>query len=120
MSILFKEDPNAEGDAFDTFWQNQNISNLRKTFECIADKFFWAYEGSETMPPCTEDVQWFIVREALPIRPENLQKMKAKLNGGQPNNRPVQARLYPEVSLVSDEDCDYLISKRRMKEIEKM
>ena len=120
MSILFKEDPNAEEDAFDTFWQNHNISNLRKTFECIADRFFLAYEGSETIPPCTEDVMWFIVREALPIRPQNLQKIRANLNGGQPNNRPVQPRQDPDVYIISDEDCDELISRRRMKEIEKM
>ena len=45
VSILFKEDPNLEEDAFDTLWPeiNSTRSNLRKTFECIADRFFLAY-----------------------------------------------------------------------------
>lgn len=94
VSILFYECEEAEEDAFDTFWpeEGRNMSNLRQTFECIGDRFFYGYYGSETMPPCQENVVWLVLRDPLPIRKDNLNRLRDDLNGGMPNNRPVQTQ----------------------------
>ena len=47
--------------------QNINIKDLLP-----ADKSFWHYEGSLTTPPCSENVQWFVFKEVIPIPKEVL------------------------------------------------
>ena len=77
------------------------MANLVKSFQCIADKYFYNYQGSLTTPPCTETVEWFVMRQPLPIRPENLERFRNDLNNGEPNNRPVQAMYNRTVGLVN-------------------
>ncbi|KAM7533744.1 hypothetical protein Aperf_G00000117761 [Anoplocephala perfoliata] len=35
-----------------------------------ANSKFYRYEGSLTTPPCTENVYWTVIAQALPVRPE--------------------------------------------------
>ena len=119
ISILFYECEESEEDAFDTLWprEGRNMSNIRETFECIGDRFFYGYFGSETVPPCEEGVVWLVLRDPLPIRKENLRRIQNDLNGGMPNSRPVQQREEePQVHLMSQYHCGKYIAWERYAE----
>jgi carbonic anhydrase len=48
---------------------------------------YWAYMGSLTTPPCTEDVLWMVMKQPLPVSPDQL-SIFGRLY---PNNaRPIQ------------------------------
>ena len=47
---------------------------------------FYNYEGSLTTPPCTEGVQFYILKTAVDISKQQLAKFPYKLNA-----RPVQS-----------------------------
>ena len=49
---------------------------------------YYRYDGSKTTPPCDEPVDWYVMRQANTISPEQVDGFLA-LSGG-PNNRPVQ------------------------------
>lgn len=48
---------------------------------------FYTYSGSLTTPPCTEGVQWIVIKEAVPASRAQIQKIKDIFK---PNARPVQ------------------------------
>ena len=52
-----------------------------------ADRSVYQYLGSFTTPPCTEDVEWSVMRQPLMASREQLAAFAARLA---PNNRPVQ------------------------------
>ena len=52
------------------------------------DLGYYRYDGSKTTPPCDEPVEWYLMREPMPISAEQVNRLLA-LSGG-PNNRPVQ------------------------------
>ena len=81
------------------------MSNLLEAFECIADRFFYHYEGSLTTPPCVEIVEWFLMRDPLPIRPVNLERFKRDLNNGSANSRDPQPLNNRTVHLTSPSQC---------------
>lgn len=49
---------------------------------------YYRYDGSLTIPPCSEDVAWIIVAEPSEVSPEQLNALTSRLHD---NNRPVQA-----------------------------
>ncbi len=51
------------------------------------DRRYYYYQGSLTTPPCTEDVQWYILRQPMSISPEQLAAFRALYAN---NYRPVQ------------------------------
>lgn len=52
-----------------------------------ADRASWRYPGSLTMPPCTEGVEWVVLRSLVEASAEQVASFRAILSG---NNRPVQ------------------------------
>jgi len=47
---------------------------------------YWLYEGSLTTPPCSEDVDWMIVKEPLEVSADDIAKFTAIYNN---NARPI-------------------------------
>lgn len=66
----------------------------RSEFYTISDLFksefkkFYTYQGSLTVPPCNEFVQWFIVQEPTRIFPSEIAEL---IKIYPKNNRPLQA-----------------------------
>jgi len=50
---------------------------------------FYKYMGSDTQPPCNEDVTWFILKDRLYIPSLHLRRLEEKVVGryGSSNNR---------------------------------
>ena len=49
---------------------------------------YYLYNGSLTTPPCTEGVQWIVLKEPIVASPEQIQHYHDLL--GFDNNRPIQ------------------------------
>ncbi len=49
---------------------------------------YYRYDGSLTTPPCSEPVEWYVLREPKTISPEQVADLQALSSG--PNNRPIQ------------------------------
>lgn len=49
---------------------------------------YYRYSGSLTTPPCSEGVQWVVMKEALKISKPQIEALQAALGG--PNHRPLQ------------------------------
>jgi len=54
-----------------------------------ANRDHYRFNGSLTIPPCTEGVRWFVLKTPATASAEQIKVMQAAL--GQPNNRPIQA-----------------------------
>jgi carbonic anhydrase len=52
-----------------------------------ADRGYWTYLGSLTVPPCTEDVRWFIFQQELTLSRDQLRTFAALFRV---NSRPLQ------------------------------
>lgn len=48
---------------------------------------YYSYEGSFTTPPCTEDVQWAVLKQPIVLSAAQVEAFRAVIQG---NNRPVQ------------------------------
>ncbi len=59
---------------------------------------YFHYVGSKTTPPCDEPVDWYVLREPLPIGQSQVDALW-KLHGG-PNSRPIQPRQGREIRLI--------------------
>jgi carbonic anhydrase len=51
------------------------------------DRGYWTYTGSLTVPPCTEDVRWFVIQEEVTLSRDQLLAFAALFKV---NSRPLQ------------------------------
>jgi len=70
--------------------------NLRKLDEALVKAEYYTYKGSLTTPPCTESVQWFVMKTPLGVTQAQINNVQAIFQknaafaGGNGNNRAVQ------------------------------
>jgi len=70
--------------------------NLHKLHESLHKAEYYTYQGSLTTPPCTEGVQWFVMKTPLGITQAQLDTVQTIFQkntafaGGNGNNRAVQ------------------------------
>lgn len=53
-----------------------------------SDRDYYRFNGSLTTPPCSEGVNWFVLKEAVTASKAQIEKFQEIM--GHPNNRPVQ------------------------------
>lgn len=95
LGVLFKEvpDDSSERTIFDSvsFTAASFSVNLNATIgAAILNQNVFHYRGSLTTPECSEVVNWFVVQNLYPIRTSQLATIRAQINEGEPNSRPVQ------------------------------
>lgn len=97
VSILFKEGdtanpniqqiidnlPAAKGET-----NHVEGTNLSLNVHLPKDNAAFHYMGSLTTPPCSENVQWMVMREMATVTPAQVKAMSDRIG---PNNRPTQA-----------------------------
>jgi carbonic anhydrase len=81
LTELWRAAPDAEGAA-------RSVANIDPGELIPVDGHFYAYSGSLTTPPCTEDVQWIVMKTPLAVSPEQIEQFVALIGH---NARPVQA-----------------------------
>ncbi|NCT41107.1 MAG: carbonate dehydratase [Alphaproteobacteria bacterium] len=94
VAVMFKvgeANPTIEG-----IWQNVPAVGVAKAVSGVAinardlmpaDMGYYAYEGSLTMPPCSEGVKWFVVKEPITLSAKQLTAFQAVFPV---NARPIQ------------------------------
>jgi len=64
-----------------------NIQSLDFTSQVNLVSGYFHYEGSLTIPPCTEAVQWFIGREPIQVSPRVISQFTSILNNARPSQK---------------------------------
>ena len=62
------------------------IAKALKSFGVSTERYF-LFKGSLTVPPCTEDVTWYVLKDQMPISKSDLDYAR-KIQGD--NTRPLQ------------------------------
>jgi carbonic anhydrase len=74
--------PNAKGES-----KHVTDVNLELKVHLPKDNYAYHYVGSLTTPPCSENVQWLVLRDMVSLTPEQITAFSSKIG---PNNRPTQ------------------------------
>jgi carbonic anhydrase len=96
VSVMFKEGqkvnenfakiianlPNAKGES-----KHITDANLELKVHLPKDNYAYHYTGSLTTPPCSENVQWLVLRDMVSLTAEQLNAFSSRIG---PNNRPTQ------------------------------
>lgn len=96
VGILFKEGkvpnenftkiianlPNAKGES-----NHITDVNLELKVHLPPDNYAYHYVGSLTTPPCSENVQWMVLRDQITLTPDQIAEFTKRIG---PNNRPTQ------------------------------
>lgn len=78
-------------DAYPEPWQTIKTGiGLEASQFVPGDKGYYHYDGSLTTPPCTENVDWYVLREIRTVSQEQVNRIATLHNGF--NHRPIQAR----------------------------
>ena len=64
-----------------------NVAGLHPADVLPVNRAFYLYKGSLTSPPCSEGVQWVVMRNPIEASSEQMNQLKALYDA---NNRPVQ------------------------------
>ena len=75
--------PNAPGES-----KHVADAKLDLQIHLPKDRNAYHYKGSLTTPPCSENVDWLVLRERISMSAEQLKAFSSRLNN---NNRPTQA-----------------------------
>ncbi len=96
VSVLFEEGetPNANFDKIIAHIPNQkgdskHVTDTELNINTVvpSEQPAYHYSGSLTTPPCSEDVQWLVMKNTISLTPEQIGAFAAKIAE---NNRPVQ------------------------------
>lgn len=97
VGILFKEGqmpnenfakiianlPNAKGES-----KHITDASLELKVHLPADNYAYHYMGSLTTPPCSEGVQWMVLRDPVTLTADQIAEFSKRIG---PNNRPTQS-----------------------------
>jgi carbonic anhydrase len=80
VGVFFDVVSGADDNVYLATWINSATNQLKNQangvtvamqtkafFESLADKDFWAYDGSLTTPPCSEGLKWHVIKEVQPM-----------------------------------------------------
>ena len=96
IAVRLKEDMGNPNAVLATLWPHlpKKAGSSEKVTDQVnpvgllpADRGYWTYEGSLTIPPCTEGVRWFIFEEELSVSRDQLRAFAALFKV---NSRPLQ------------------------------
>jgi carbonic anhydrase len=74
--------PNARGES-----KHMKDVNLELKFHLPKDNYAYHYIGSLTTPPCSEGVQWLVLRDPVSVTSDQIAAFSSRIG---PNNRPTQ------------------------------
>lgn len=74
--------PNAKGES-----KHITDVNLELKVHLPRDNYAYHYVGSLTTPPCSENVQWLILRDMVSLTADQITAFSSRIG---PNNRPIQ------------------------------
>lgn len=81
----------AHNNAIDKIWRATKASGGRASLSAAdllpSNLDYYKYEGSLTTPPCSEGVQWHVIKDTIKISPQQLHAFQALFSV---NARPVQ------------------------------
>jgi len=75
--------PNAKGES-----KHLKEDSIDLKIHMPADNYAYHYSGSLTTPPCSENVQWLVLRDQVSLSPDQVKAFSSRIG---PNNRPTQA-----------------------------
>lgn len=91
---ILSQVPTAEGDVQD--FEQQGMAFPAETLLPL-DHHFYVFQGSLTTPPCSEPVQWFVMKQPIELSSEQLARFKQLIGKG--NARPTQPLQQREIRL---------------------
>jgi carbonic anhydrase len=74
--------PNAKGES-----KHITDTNLELKVHLPKDNYAYHYVGSLTTPPCSENVQWLVLRDKVSLTADQIKAFSSRIG---PNNRPTQ------------------------------
>ena len=94
VGVFFEE--GEENDQLNAIWKSAPIEETTNHSELIVkaqallpkNLSYYHYEGSLTTPPCSENVNWIVLKQPIKASGEQLRFLQQRLGG--PNNRPIQ------------------------------
>jgi len=82
FSKIIRNLPDAKGEI-----KHFTDSNLELKLHIRKDNFAYHYVGSLTTPPCSENVQWLVLRDLIVLTADQIKAFSSRIG---PNNRPIQ------------------------------
>lgn len=82
FAIIIRNLPDKKGEI-----KHFTDANLELKLHVPEDNFAYHYVGSLTTPPCSENVQWLVLRDMIPLTAGQLEAFSSRIG---PNNRPTQ------------------------------